>query len=74
MCIRTCISCLKQKKIHTHKQKAKESKENRAAKETKEEKEKEILLLLKASVENLTGYDDLVCEFARNRSVCRIRR
>ena len=56
-----CIFCFKQKK--SHKQKAKETKENRKTKETKEEKRKKMLLLT-VSVENLMGYDDIVCEFA----------
>ena len=49
MHIRICINIyfLSQKKTHTHKQKVKETKE-----------EKRIY------VENLTGYNDIVCEFA----------
>ena len=53
-------------KTDTHKQKAKETKENRKIKETKEEKEEEndVLAFSTVSVENLTGYDYIVCEFA----------
>ena len=38
MCIRMYIFCLKQKKKHTNKNKAKETKENRKTKETKRRK------------------------------------
>ena len=40
MCIRQ-KKCVSHKKNHTHRQKVKETKENRKAKETKEEQQKE---------------------------------
>ena len=48
------------KKKHPHKQKAKETKENRKTEETKKEKEKGNVAALHIICENLTGYDDIV--------------
>ena len=65
MCITIYIFCSKHKKTDTHKQKTKETKENRKIKETEEEKEEEnVFAFSTVSVENLTGYDYMVCEFA----------
>ena len=61
MCIGMYIFCLKK----PHKQKGKETKqETEKPKKPKKKRRKEISLLWTVSVENLTGYDDIVCEFA----------
>lgn len=53
------------KKTCTHKQKATQTKkEKRKTKWTKEKKEKvKLLWTVFVKMENLTGYDDIVCEF-----------
>ena len=63
--IKIYFFCFKQKKNAQEKH-AKETKENRKTKKKKKKKkrlEKMVLMLLTVFVENLTGYDDIVCEF-----------
>ena len=54
MCIRIYIFCSK-KKTHT---------QTKTKKKQKKKKRKKMLLLLTISVENLTGYDDIIWQFA----------
>ena len=59
------IYFLFQTKKHTHRnKKQKKLKKIEEQKKPKEEEEKKFLLLLTISVENLTGYNDIVWQFA----------
>ena len=58
MCIKVYIFCFKQKNTHTKTQK----KPKKIEKKKKKRLEKMLFLLLTVFVENLTGYDDIVCE------------
>ena len=51
------------KKTHTNKHKTRETKEERKTKKTTKKMKKKMLLWA-VSVENLTGYGNIVCEFA----------
>ena len=60
MCIRIYIFCFKQKNTHTETKKQKKLNKIEKQKNLKKKGRKKMLLLLTISVENLTGYDDIV--------------